>query len=171
MYTQPPTAPDRQRTAISVHQRGFTIVELLIVIVVIGILAAITIVAYNGIQGRAQIASIQSDLSGNVNKFEMYKLDDANAAYPTTLVNLQTADLKFSKNAYTWVLYCTDTTSYVVAARLINTSRWWVAGSTGSPQESNLPGSSGSSTTTCTNLGYASPTYAVWIKSNTGWAF
>ena len=32
---------------------GFTIVELLIVIVVIGILAAITIVAYNGVQQRA----------------------------------------------------------------------------------------------------------------------
>lgn len=29
---------------------GFTIVELLIVIVVIGILAAVTIVAYNGVQ-------------------------------------------------------------------------------------------------------------------------
>lgn len=35
-------------------RRGFTIVELLIVIVVIGILAAITIVAYNGIQVRAK---------------------------------------------------------------------------------------------------------------------
>ena len=35
------------------NKRGFTIVELLIVIVVIGILAAITIVAYNGIQTRA----------------------------------------------------------------------------------------------------------------------
>lgn len=34
-------------------QTGFTIVELLIVIVVIGILAAITVVAYNGIQSRA----------------------------------------------------------------------------------------------------------------------
>ena len=34
-------------------QRGFTIVELLIVIVVIAILAAITVVAYNGIQQRA----------------------------------------------------------------------------------------------------------------------
>ena len=34
-------------------QSGFTIVELLIVIVVIGILAAITIVAYNGVQARA----------------------------------------------------------------------------------------------------------------------
>ena len=41
----------------SVYQsprRGFTIVELLIVIVVIGILAAITIVAFNGVQQRAQ---------------------------------------------------------------------------------------------------------------------
>jgi prepilin-type N-terminal cleavage/methylation domain-containing protein len=36
------------------RQFGFTIVELLIVIVVIGILAAITIVAYNGIQARAE---------------------------------------------------------------------------------------------------------------------
>ena len=35
------------------NKNGFTIVELLIVIVVIGILAAITIVAYNGIQARA----------------------------------------------------------------------------------------------------------------------
>lgn len=34
-------------------QQGFTIVELLIVIVVIGILAAISVVAYNGIQQRA----------------------------------------------------------------------------------------------------------------------
>ncbi|MDN5275741.1 MAG: putative Fimbral protein [Candidatus Saccharibacteria bacterium] len=35
-------------------QRGFTIVELLIVIVVIGILASVTIVAYNGVTKRAQ---------------------------------------------------------------------------------------------------------------------
>lgn len=42
-------------------QKGFTIVELLIVIVVIGILAAITIVAYNGIQDRANTAKITSD--------------------------------------------------------------------------------------------------------------
>lgn len=41
---------------------GFTIVELLIVIVVIGILAAITIVAYNGVQNRANDTAVQSDL-------------------------------------------------------------------------------------------------------------
>lgn len=42
---------------------AFTIVELLVVIVVIGILAAITIVSYNGIQGRAQISKINEDLA------------------------------------------------------------------------------------------------------------
>lgn len=40
---------------------GFTIVELLIVIVVIGILAAITIVAYNGIQTRAAETKRETD--------------------------------------------------------------------------------------------------------------
>ncbi|RYF28088.1 MAG: prepilin-type N-terminal cleavage/methylation domain-containing protein [Chloroflexi bacterium] len=40
--------------------RGFTIVELLIVIVVIGILATIAVVSYNGIQDRAQAARTTS---------------------------------------------------------------------------------------------------------------
>lgn len=46
-----------------VKQTGFTIVELLIVIVVIGILAAITIVAFNGVQDRAKASRANSDLS------------------------------------------------------------------------------------------------------------
>lgn len=45
------------------QQTGFTIVELLIVIVVIGILAAITIVAYSGVQQRARASTLASTLS------------------------------------------------------------------------------------------------------------
>lgn len=45
------------------NRQGFTIVELLIVIVVIAILAAITVVAYNGIQTRANNAKRDSDVT------------------------------------------------------------------------------------------------------------
>ena len=45
---------------------AFTIVELLIVIVVIAILAAITIVAYNGIQDRARASAASAALSSAV---------------------------------------------------------------------------------------------------------
>lgn len=49
-------------------RRGFTIVELLIVVVVIAILAAITIVSYNGIQQRARVSTVMADLSNSAKK-------------------------------------------------------------------------------------------------------
>ena len=64
----------------SQKQTGFTIVELLIVIVVIGILAAITIVAYNGIQNRANDSRRISDLSQISKALEVYYVD--NSKYP-----------------------------------------------------------------------------------------
>ena len=64
---------------------GFTIVELLVVIVVIGILAAITIVAYTGIQQKAIIASLQSDLTNGSNQLKMYQVTDSSGNYPTAV--------------------------------------------------------------------------------------
>lgn len=46
---------------------GFTIVELLIVIVIIAILASITVGVYNGVQDRARQSAMKADLS-NLNK-------------------------------------------------------------------------------------------------------
>lgn len=64
-------------------QKGFTIVELLIVIVVIGILAAIVIVAYTGVQKRAVSAEMQSDLRNAANLMHIAHADTD--TYPSTL--------------------------------------------------------------------------------------
>jgi prepilin-type N-terminal cleavage/methylation domain-containing protein len=63
-------------------QRGFTIVELLIVIVVVAILAAITIVAYNGIQNRSKSAQFLAAIDAYVKAAEIYKIE--NGDYPAT---------------------------------------------------------------------------------------
>jgi prepilin-type N-terminal cleavage/methylation domain-containing protein len=53
----------KDESKLNTRVSGFTIVELLVVIVVIGILAAISIVAYNGISDRARLAKINSDIT------------------------------------------------------------------------------------------------------------
>src|ERR1700759_3299522 len=62
------------------NNRGFTIVELLIVIVVIGILAALVIVTYNGIQQKARDTERKTDIKALQGHLEAYWAD--NAKYP-----------------------------------------------------------------------------------------
>ena len=72
----------------STKQSGFTIVELLIVIVVIAILAAITIVSYNGITSRANSTSAQAAANIVIKKAEAYNADTSSyPTYPKQLVD------------------------------------------------------------------------------------
>lgn len=73
------------RTSKRYFNNGFTIVELLIVVVIIAVLAAITIVAYNGISKSANNSSIQSILSQAVHKLELYRADSPNSTLPLRL--------------------------------------------------------------------------------------
>lgn len=63
-------------------KRGFTIVELLIVIVVIAILAAITIVAYNGVQQRALDNIRKADLATIGKALELHYIDKGSYTQP-----------------------------------------------------------------------------------------
>lgn len=61
--------------------QGFTIVELLIVIVVIGIIASISTIAYNGVQTRAHNTARISEAAAWKKLFQAYKV--TNGAYPS----------------------------------------------------------------------------------------
>ena len=92
---------------------GFTIVELLIVIVVIGILAAITIVAYNGIQQRGRDTRMISDLTNASKQLELYNVD--NVSFPTSVPQLKNIGIRFSVNpAVNTVMYCGDNSGYAI---------------------------------------------------------
>ena len=66
------------------RRRGFTIVELLIVIVVIGILAAVTLIVYNGISNKAKVSNVQAAISQTSRKITAYALTNQDV-YPSTL--------------------------------------------------------------------------------------
>lgn len=64
---------------------GFSIIELIIVIVIIGILSTITVVSYTGVQSRAVIVSLKSDLSNAVDFLQIDKAQSSTGVFPTTL--------------------------------------------------------------------------------------
>lgn len=63
-------------------KRGFTIVELLIVVVVIAILAAITIVAYNGITNKAKASAAASAAEQAAKKVAIYSVTNGDQVPP-----------------------------------------------------------------------------------------
>lgn len=106
--------------------RGFTIVELLVVIVVIGVLAAITVVSYTGITKKATTASLISDLN---NASKLLKIDQVvNSAYPATLAEANNSKGIPSSSGTTYDYYpllmsfCITATKNSVSYRITNNS-------------------------------------------------
>jgi len=63
-------------------QQGFTIVELLIVIIVIGILAALVLVTFTGVQQKARNTERTTDVKAIASHLEVYNAQ--NGYYPTS---------------------------------------------------------------------------------------
>lgn len=126
---------------------GFTIVELLIVIVVIAILAAITVVAYSGIQNRTYDSAVKADLVHLAKKFEEYKIKSSSGLYPFGNPTLETLDFKLgNRNVYAVapavsynLLNCTSSTivgsNYGLAATSKSGKRFYITSEAGRIEE------------------------------------
>lgn len=96
------------------QSKGFTIVELLIVIVVIAILAAITIVSYNGITNRSRQAVMQAEVDQIAKEVAIYKI--LNGSYPSNLNVLNNGDGP-KKSASSQLIYTIEGDDFCLTIR------------------------------------------------------
>jgi prepilin-type N-terminal cleavage/methylation domain-containing protein len=141
---------------------GFTIVELLIVIVIIAVLAAIVVVGYNGLTKNARDVSIRTDISNFEKKIKIWRAE--NGSYPSPAELTSTLGIRVNKSQYeegagnnnNWY-YCSNTarTRFAVGATAETSRAGFVYDSeTGFREQSGLWGG-----TTCPSTNVGDPYY------------
>jgi general secretion pathway protein G len=125
------------------NRHGFTIVELLIVIVVIGILAAITVVAYNGVRSRANASLVQSELTNSAHVIEADKaVTGSYPTYPSSLNDgkgLPIGNMTSFQYHATATTYCVTATNGTATYTISNASSTPTPGAcAGDPTSGNI---------------------------------
>ena len=77
----------RPQRRLSLVQRGFTLIEIMVVVVIMGILAALVVPKLMGRTDDARIIAARQDIATVMQALKLYRLD--NQRYPTTEQGLQ----------------------------------------------------------------------------------
>lgn len=120
---------------------GFTIVELLIVIVVIGILVTITIVTYNGLQDKATAVAVKSDIKAASNQLDQDNAIDG--SYPASKESANSGNgLKSSEGTNFEYSYVAADNSYCLTAtsNRTNVPAYRISSANGTIEQGVCPG-------------------------------
>lgn len=164
-----------------IQQDGFTIVELLITIVVIAILAAITVVAYNGIRDRADNSAVQGDLRQMGQQIEQYRVLHETSPGLSTMESgvLDGTRLQVTKGSYSEgylernnMAYCrdSDTTDAALVAWSRSGDGFYYSTATGTVQPFDYEPASYD--TTCPRAGFSGDRRWLYsVAEAGGWRF
>jgi type IV pilus assembly protein PilA len=116
----------RVREERAAGDRGFTLIEMLVVVVIIGVLAAISIPLYLNYRKGAENKSAQSDVRGAITAVEQYYTENGNV-YPQTVNGALSTNLTFSVaggttetatvSAGNTLYYRSNVTTYVICGQ------------------------------------------------------
>lgn len=100
----------------SVEEKGFTLIELIVVIAIIGLLASIVLTSLGLSRDRAEMTKFQSDYRAVSNALELYR--QSNGGYPGTPLTPTSIDTLINGSLSSYMKQVPSTTSVAVSSQI-----------------------------------------------------